>query len=84
MNRHLNQTSSLAGGPSLLTVNEACRLVAVGRTTLYRLISNGKIRTVRIGPRGVRVPASELEHFVQEQLRPKRKSPPGSAPPLIN
>ncbi len=51
----------------LLTVEEAGQLLGVGRTTVYQLIGDGEIRTVKIG-RSRRVARCDLEAFV-EQLR---------------
>lgn len=34
-----------------VSVNEACRLVGLGRTTMYRLIDEGQVETVKIGSR---------------------------------
>ena len=65
-----------AEGPPalLLTVSEAARLLAIGRTSLYRLIDNGELRVVKIG-RATRVPVAELRTFVGEaQQRPGERS----------
>jgi len=52
----------------LVTVSEGCMILAVKPTTMYEFINSGRIRIVRIGSRGVRVPVSELERFVAEGL----------------
>lgn len=52
--------------PLLLTVEEAARLLAVGRTSVYQLIWGGELKPVRIG-RCVRITITELERFVNEQ-----------------
>lgn len=49
-------------------VPEAAAELAVGRTRLYELIASGELRTVRIGERGVRVPAEEIDRFITERL----------------
>ena len=54
--------------PRLITVRDACIEAACSRTALYELIRAGRIRTVKIGPRGIRVPVAELERFIAEQL----------------
>ena len=46
-------------------------VLAIGRTTLYQLIADGQVRTVRIG-RAVRVPVAELEAFVARRCRTGR------------
>ncbi len=49
----------------LLKVEDAARLLGVGRTTLFELISQGRIQTVRVGRRRLVVRAG-LERFVEE------------------
>lgn len=53
----------LHSGRALLTVEEAARRLAVGRTTLYALIGAGAIDSVKIG-RLRRVPADALTGYV--------------------
>lgn len=50
----------------LVTVQEAAAVLAIGRTTLYQLIADGQMSTVRIG-RAVRIPVAELEAFVDRR-----------------
>ncbi len=52
--------------PLLLTIPEAAQVLAVGRTTMYELITAGEIGLVRIG-RSVRVSIATLEDFVAER-----------------
>lgn len=50
--------------PMLLTIPEAARLLAVGRTTLYALIGRGELQAVAIG-RARRIPRAALQEFVE-------------------
>ena len=50
--------------PLLVSVNEAARILGVGRTTIYELVNRRELRPVRIG-RALRFPISELEQFVE-------------------
>jgi excisionase family DNA binding protein len=34
-----------------VSVSEACRLLGIGRTSVYQLIAEGRIKTTRIGNR---------------------------------
>lgn len=52
--------------PLLLTVPDAARALAIGRTTLYELIAERRIETVHIG-RCTRVPVDSLRTFLEEQ-----------------
>lgn len=62
---------------TLLTVNEAAARLAVGRTTLYELIANREIRTIKIG-RARRVPESALQEWIDCQLRSQAREPGGN------
>jgi len=53
---------------SLLDVKEAARAWAVSPWTIRAYIRDGKLRAIRIG-RLVRLEASELERFVNENAR---------------
>jgi len=46
----------------LLTVEEAARRLSLGRTTLYALLKDGQIMSVRIG-RLRRIPADALDTY---------------------
>lgn len=52
----------------LLTVKDTCEVLACGRTKVHELIRSGRLRAVKIGERGIRIPAAEIERFVREQL----------------
>jgi excisionase family DNA binding protein len=48
-----------------LRIPEACALIGIGRSSLYRLIDSGKVKTVHIGGRHL-VPRFELERLASE------------------
>ena len=37
--------------PITMSINDATKLVGLGRTTIYKLIEEGRIETIRIGRR---------------------------------
>ena len=49
----------------LLTVKEALKYLKVGRTTLYKLIKEGKIKPVKIGKRTL-IDKNDLDRFIEE------------------
>lgn len=51
----------------LLTVEDAARRLAIGRSHLYELLRRGEIASIRLG-RSRRVPVASLERFVEGQL----------------
>ena len=60
-----NVKSVLVEPALLLKVEDAARLLGVGRTTLFEFIGQGRIQTVRLGRRRLVVRAG-LERFVEE------------------
>jgi excisionase family DNA binding protein len=51
----------------LLRIPEVAERLALGRSTVYRLIAEGQLPTVKIGA-AVRIPAVALEEWVASQL----------------
>ena len=45
------------------SIEETCRALSIGRTSLYRLIKDGEVKTRKIGAR-VLIPASELQRLI--------------------
>lgn len=43
--------SSGPAAPDMLTVEETCQCLRISKWTLYRLIQNNKLKTVKIGSR---------------------------------
>ena len=63
----------------LLTVPEAAKALALGRTKVYELIGAGEIEVIHIG-RAVRVPAEAVAGFVaRKRSAPVRHKPSDSA-----
>jgi excisionase family DNA binding protein len=52
--------------PLLISVRQAAAELPCGRDTMYELIRQGRIRSVRIGRR-LLVPRTELEAFVERE-----------------
>jgi excisionase family DNA binding protein len=50
-----------------VVVEEAVKFSGIGRTTLYGMIANGEIRTVKIGKRRL-IPRAELRRVLAENL----------------
>jgi excisionase family DNA binding protein len=59
----------------LFTTKEICEDLAIGRSTLYKLISTGTIQCVRVG-RSIRIHRDEIEAFVS---RTKNNEPKKAA-----
>ena len=55
--------------PICVRVNDAARMIGVGRTKLYELISSGELETVKIG-KATRVTTASLHELVRRQRVP--------------
>jgi excisionase family DNA binding protein len=52
--------------PELFTIAEVCRILAIGQTTIYKLIARGELTAIKIGnktrsARGTRITAKSVE-----------------------
>ncbi len=52
--------------PLCVRVNDAARMIGVGRTKLYELISSGELETVKIG-KATRITTASLYDLVKRQ-----------------
>jgi len=52
---------------TLLTMNEVAKLLKVGEATVRRLIETGKLKSVRIGYRTVRIAQTELDAYLKTE-----------------
>jgi excisionase family DNA binding protein len=71
----MQTTQAVPETPTLLTVEEAAARLRVSRPTAYRLVRAGILPAVRIGRDGsgpIRVPASELDGWLDEQRTDSR------------
>ncbi|MEZ5743187.1 MAG: helix-turn-helix domain-containing protein [Sphingomonadaceae bacterium] len=53
--------------PICVRINEAARMIGVGRTKLYELLSSGELETVKIG-KATRVTTASLHELVRRKL----------------
>jgi excisionase family DNA binding protein len=53
--------------PICVRVNDAARMIGVGRTKLYELISSGELETVKIG-KATRVTTASLRVLVRRHV----------------
>ena len=51
--------------PICVRVNDAARMIGVGRTKLYELISSGELETVKIG-KATRITTASLHKLVEQ------------------
>jgi excisionase family DNA binding protein len=54
--------------PIVVPVNEACRLLNLGRVKLYQLINSKQIARVKVGKRTL-IPIASLHAFIEGQVK---------------
>ena len=59
--------------PICVRVNDAARMIGVGRTKLYELISSGEVETIKIG-NATRVTTASLHELVKQMRVTKSNS----------
>jgi excisionase family DNA binding protein len=52
--------------PICVKINDAARMIGIGRTKLYELISTGEVETVKIG-KATRITTASLHEFVRRR-----------------
>jgi excisionase family DNA binding protein len=63
-------TRDVVALPLLVKPAEAARLLSVERTTIYRLLDAGEIRSIAIG-RGRRIVVASLHDYIARKLEPR-------------
>ena len=53
--------------PLAKTINDACKSLSIGRSTLYELIGTGELRAIKIRNRTL-IPTAELERIINERM----------------
>ncbi|QOT71194.1 helix-turn-helix domain-containing protein [Sphingobium fuliginis] len=59
-------TTPLPSEPICVRVNDAARMIGVGRTKLYELIAAGEVETVKLG-KATRITTASLHDLVRRQ-----------------
>lgn len=56
----------------LITVDELCELLMIGKNSVYKLLNSGTIKSFRIG-RAWKIPRESLNEFIKQQTNQKLK-----------
>jgi len=48
-------------------IPEACRRIGIARTSIYQLIKDGEIKSIKVGARTL-IPETELQRFIAKRL----------------
>ena|GEM_PF-1110460 len=62
-------------GQRLLRVADAAQVLKIGRSSVYALCARGELPVVRVG-RAVRIPAQELQRWIDEKTEPSLRINP--------
>jgi excisionase family DNA binding protein len=54
--------------PTWITYDKAQRLTSLGRTTLWRIVKSGAVKSVSIG-RAVRINRESLEQYIEREAQ---------------
>ena len=52
----------------IITIDELCDILMIGKNVAYRLLTEKRIKAFRIGKKW-RIPKSSIEQFIQENTR---------------
>ena len=53
--------------PLANSITKSCNRLGIGRTLMYDLIKQGKLRSIKLGTRTL-IPETELQRLIAEQL----------------
>lgn len=56
---------SLDACGDVLSVDELSRVLATGRNQTYQLVASGRIRSVKVGERSIRIPKAAVASFLE-------------------
>ena len=56
--------------PICVRINDAARIIGIGRTKLYELIASGELETVKFG-KATRITTASLEEMVRRRRVPR-------------
>lgn len=74
---HPNLPKDFGGGvmfpdyPEILSVDEACELLRIGRNNLYEILNNNQLKAYRNG-RVWRIPKLAVQEYILEQSKIKK------------
>ena len=57
----------------LLPVSRVAAMLGCSRKRVYQLIELGRLESLRLGPRGLRVPRKSIDAYVAQQMERQKK-----------
>ena len=54
---------------SLIRPREAAEILQISAASVYRLLSNGRLPAIQVGPRSLRIRRADLDQFIDARVR---------------
>ena len=54
----------------LLTPKKVCEILSISKTTLYKLVKQGKLTPIKLTPKATRSSMEDIEALIRESKRP--------------
>lgn len=67
-------THPIPDNAHLLTIDEACEALGIGRTKTYELVMSGELPSIKIGSRRL-IAVTTIAHYIRDQLREETSHP---------
>jgi len=62
----MQKTESYGGMRAAHTVKQTLQMLPIGRSTLYKLVATGELRSVKVGKK-ILIPDSAIHEFVERE-----------------
>jgi excisionase family DNA binding protein len=69
-----NAKMESAGPHMMLTIKEACAEMRISESQLYVLMKADELHSIPVGPRGKRIPRTEIEAYITRKLAEQAES----------
>lgn len=67
MSQPVNEHGAVDRGEYLLTVQQACDILHVSRSTLYKMVKHGELPCIRLGLHTIRFAVSDLRAYLAQR-----------------
>ena len=58
---------------TILTIDETCELLGIGRNTCSELLNSGRLKGFKIGTRKWKIPRKSIDDFIMEEIKERFK-----------
>lgn len=61
-------STDIQNAPALLSITDAAKRLNIGRTTLYKLLDEGRLKSIKVYDRRM-IPATAIDAFIADALQ---------------